>query len=303
MHTKRLKGIIPAIVTPFQPAGESIDEPGVRRLIDFLIGKGIHGLFALGTTGESIYLDLERKKTMASLAVEHTGGKVPVIVHVGAPVYRDVLEMVSHAAKIGADGIALVPPIYYSIDDLGMERFFSEIADKTDLPLYIYNIPMNAKNSISVSLFKKLADAHPQIAGMKDSSMNFDQYYELVQVKAPHHAALMGNDGQILPAMAIGGQGAVSAGATAIPEPYVQLYEACVREDWESAKKWQYVCLLVKRLLVKSYPIATHKQVLAWRGICGNDVTSPLRQMTAEETEQLRREYEQLKTLINIQDV
>jgi len=301
MHTTTmyLRGIVPAIVTPLRSSGELLDEECARKLADFLIAKGVHGLFALGSTGECAYLDIRIRQQMATVVVEETNGRVPVVIHVGAHTLQDVMMLASHAAMIGAAGIGIVPPNYYHMDDLALERYFSKVAEAVDIPIYLYNIPMNVKNAISVPLFTKLTQAYPHIVGMKDSSMNFDNFYDLVQAKKPHHSAIMGNDAQILPALTIGGQGAVSAGATAIPEPYLKLYDAYVRGDLAEARKWQTVCAQVKKMFVKPYPIAPQKQVLAWRGICGPDVRAPLRRMTDEETEQLRSSYSVVESMLD----
>ncbi len=293
-----LKGIVPAIVTPLCSSGKEIDEDSARNLVDFLIDNQVHGLFALGSTGECAYLDNALRQRMAAIVIDQANGRLPVIIHVGAQTLEDVLDLSYHAVSTGSDGIALIPPYYYTMDDLAMEQFFSKVAEAIHIPIYLYNIPMNAKNNIKVSMFVKLAKSYPHIMGMKDSSMNFENFYELIQEKESKHSAIMGNDAQILPALAVGGQGAVSAGATAIPEPFVKLYNAFLRGDMDDARKWQGVCAQVKKMFVKPYPIAPQKKVLELRGITGPTVRAPLRQMTIAETEELTRNYESIKQLL-----
>ena len=294
MTQKRLGGIVPALVTPLTASGADVDVDAARKLVRFLIAKKVNGLFALGSTGECGVLDIELRKKMAEVVIEEARGELPVVVHVGAPRESEVHHLAAHAVSAGADGIALVPPYYYGMDEAALEQFFTRVAHSVDLPIYLYNIPSNAKNVITVRLFIRLATAHEHIVGMKDSSMDFASYYELVQCKQPDHIALIGNDAQILAALAVGGQGAVSAGATAIPEPFVRLMAAFAKQDLVEARKWQSICARIRRMFVRPWPIAPLKMVLHWRGICDSTVAAPLRQMTSEETRELKNEFEQI---------
>jgi dihydrodipicolinate synthase/N-acetylneuraminate lyase len=298
MSTPLLQGIVPAVATPFRAGGQALDEAAAGRLVEFLINAGVHGLFALGSTGEAVLLEPAQRMRMAELVMTHTQGRLPVYIHVGALRPQEVIELSKHAARIGASGIAVLPPYYYSLDDAALERFFSQVAEAVTLPIYLYHIPMNAKNSIKVSLFSKLAERYPHILGMKDSGMDFGNFYDIIQAKKPHHSAMMGNDAQILAGLTLGGQGAVSAGATAVPEPYVRLWNAYHAGDMEGARKWQAVCAQVKAMFVKPYPISPIKRVLELRGICGPDVAPPLRPLSVAETELVDREFAAIQALL-----
>lgn len=298
MPTPLLQGIVPALATPLRAGGQVIDDEGADRLVEFLISSGVHGLFALGSTGEAVLLEQAQRLHMAELVMTRTQGRLPVYIHVGALRPAEVLELARHAARIGASGIAVLPPYYYTLDDAALERFFSQVAEAVTLPIYLYHIPMNAKNSIKVSLFSKLAERYPHILGMKDSGMDFGNFYDILQAKKPHHSAMMGNDAQILAALTLGGQGAVSAGATAVPEPYVQLWNAYHAGDMEAARKWQAVCARVKAMLVKPTPISPIKRVLELRGVCGPDVAPPLRPLSAAEADAVDREFAAIRALL-----
>jgi dihydrodipicolinate synthase/N-acetylneuraminate lyase len=227
--------------------------------------------------------------------IDHANGRVPVVIHVGGQRVKEVITLARHASAAGADGIAVIPPYYYNMDDMALEQYFSLIAETVSgIPIYLYNIPSNAKNTIKTSLFARLAEKYPHIIGMKESSMDFANFYDLVQVAKANHVTLMGNDAQILPALAVGGTGAVSAGSTAVPEPYVHLYQAFQKGDLEEARKWQAVCAQVKKMLAKSYPIAPHKKVLELRGVIKAIQSPPLRSMNEAETEELKRNLTEL---------
>ncbi|MFZ4451046.1 dihydrodipicolinate synthase family protein [Salibacterium aidingense] len=294
MGIKHLEGVISAIVTPLHSNGSEIDPQGMKRLINFLIDKGVHGLFPLGSTGEGILFDVATRKKVMDLVLSEVNGRVPVIFNVGALRQQDVLKLAQHSVEIEADGIAVIPPFYYGLDESALEKFFSTVAKTVDCPIYLYNIPSNTKNSISVSLFSKLAGRYPHIMGMKESSMNFADFYELVQAAESTHSTLMGNDAQFFPALAVGGSGAVSAGSTAMPEPYVALYNAYKEGNMEEARQWQEVCAEVKRMLLASFPAGGHKKALELRGIINGTVSAPLRQLSDHEIKELENSMEKL---------
>ncbi|RSL33603.1 dihydrodipicolinate synthase family protein [Salibacterium salarium] len=289
MKDNYLKGVVPALVTPLDRSGRNIDNEGLRTLINFQINKGVNGLFTLGSSGEGVLFDVETRKKVMKLTVDEVNERVPVVFHVGSHRPQEVLDLAEYAVQIKSNGVAIIPPFYYSLDDSALFQYFKKIAEKIEIPIYLYNIPSNTKNSISVPLFKKLADRYPHIIGMKESSMNFENFYELVQSAGETHSTLMGNDEQFLPALTMGGSGAVSAGATAIPEPFVALYQAYNNGDMEEAKEWQSICADVKKMLAKPYPIGTIKKALEFRGIISGTVSAPLRQLDEKETNELKQ--------------
>ena len=288
----RLRGIVSAMATPLRDDG-GIDVAGVGRLVRFLLESGVNGLFPLGSTGEGVLLTERNRRQMAEAVVKEAAGKVPVIVHVGAFRGETVISLAKHAKRIGADGIAVIPPGYYTLDEEALYRYFSRIAEAVGpFPIYLYNIPANAKNWIRTPLFLRLAEEYPFIVGMKESSMDFSVYCEFVRSAAPHHVKLIGNDDQILPALAIGGDGAISAGSTAVPEPFVALYRAFRKGDLAEAGEWQNICSMVKKMLIRDCPVAPYKKLLSLRGIMSDRVAEPLRQLT-------EREFAELKAALN----
>nr|WP_285891314.1 dihydrodipicolinate synthase family protein [Paenibacillus pasadenensis] len=290
-----MHGIISAMVTPLSASGDDVDLEGVKSLVHFLLEKGIHGLFPLGSTGEGVLLTEKARMKLAEKVVLEVEGQVPVIVHSGAFSAGEVIRLSQHAMEIGADGVSVIPPTYYTLDDQALLQYFSTIAEAVHpFPVYLYNIPANAKNSISVPLFATLSQQHTNIRGMKESSMNFSNFYDLVRTAKPDQIKLMGNDDQIFAAMCIGGNGAISAGSTAVPEPYIELYNAFVEGDFPKAFYWQTICSKVKQMLVRSTPVAPHKKVLQLRNVMEDKVSPPLRQLNDKELAELQHSLEDL---------
>lgn len=295
MKERYLSGVVSAMVTPLDKQGEKVDHGAIKTLVDFLLEKGITVLFPLGSTGEGILFSVEERKAIAESVIGHVSGRVPVVVHIGSHRLDEVIHLARHAASSGADGIAVVPPFYYSLDELALGEFFSSVASAVpNTSVYLYNIPSNAKNHITPNLFTQLASKHENIIGIKESSQDFAAFYQFIQTAKENHVKLMGNDAQFLPALVMGANGCVSAGSTAIPEPFVEVYRAFQAGDMEEAKKWQKVCAQVKQLLVKPYPVSPNKKVLSLRNVIHSGLRKPLRDMTTEEREELYRGLKRL---------
>lgn len=288
MTNRHLYGVVSAMMTPLDSQGEKIDHTAIKTLIDFLLHKGVNGLFLLGSTGEGVLFSVEERKAVAETVVNHVSGRVPVVIHVGSHRLDEVIELAQHASGLCVDGIAVVPPFYYSLNEVALSHFFSTVASAVpDTLMYLYNIPSNVKNQITPTLFSELYTKHENIVGIKESSQDFATFYQFVQNIKEGSVRLVGNDAQFLPALVVGANGCVSAASTAVPEPFVELFRAFQAKDWEEARKWQQVCAEVKRFLVSSCPVSPYKKVLSYRNIIESGVRRPLRDLTTEETQNL----------------
>jgi dihydrodipicolinate synthase/N-acetylneuraminate lyase len=139
---KKLFGVTVAMVTPFDEKGQ-IMESSVRELVDFLIGKGVNGLYPGGTTGEMYLLTVPERKRLAEIVVKQAAGRVNVFIHVGAMAEKDTVELAQHASQIGADGIGVVTPSFFTTGARELEEYFVAIANSVpaNFPMYVYNIP------------------------------------------------------------------------------------------------------------------------------------------------------------------
>ncbi|MHB8917187.1 MAG: dihydrodipicolinate synthase family protein [Desulfocucumaceae bacterium] len=296
MAYRKFEGIVVATVTPFTGNGEvNLEEAG--RLTRFLIEKGVHGIFPCGSTGEGILLSAGERKKVAEVTVREAAGQVPVVIHTGSINLSEAIELTAHARDIGADGAALIPPYYYGIDDQAVIQYYSAVAEKIrDLPLYVYNIPVNVKNSVSPGVIAGLRSRYPNFVGVKDSSMDFMNFINYRQA-LPNFCILMGNDAQIYSSLLMGSSGAIAATATAFPEPVVEIYEALKAGDRERALRAQDVVIGLRAVFRSYPPVAPYKKALEFRGLDGGIPRAPLRAMTPEEVKRLRGELESLGLL------
>ncbi len=297
MIYKKLSGIVTATVTPLAEDGQ-LNVQALTRLTHFLVEKGIHGLFPCGSTGEGVLLTTEERKKVAEITVKETAGRIPVVIHTGSIHLTEAIELTAHARDIGADGAALVPPYYFTVDDQTIFQFYSTIAEQVPgFPLYIYNIPPNVKNAVSPGVLVQLQSKYPNVIGVKDSSMDFMNFINFKLAMPEDFCVLMGNDAQIYASLLMGAKGAVAATSTAFPEPVVEIYESLKAGDRNKALKAQERVAKLRAVLRTYTPIAAYKKALEFRGIQAGPPRLPLRPLTQEETKKLRGQLEELGLL------
>ncbi len=297
MNPKILSGVITASVTPLTEDGQ-VNEKQLGRLTSFLIEKGVHGLFPCGSTGEGVLFSTAERKKIAEITVKEVAGRIPVVMHTGSIQMNEALELTMHAREIGADGAALVPPYYFSVDDETIFRFFSSIAERVPgFPLYVYNIPPNVKNAVSPGVLARLKSRYPNIAGVKDSSGDFMNFINFKLAMPEDFCVLMGNDAQIYSSLLMGAMGAVAATSTAFPEVVVEIYESLKAGNREKALKAQEKVARLRAVLRGYPPIAAYKKALEFRGIQAGPPRLPLRPLTPEESKKLRVQLEELGLL------
>lgn len=285
--TAAFHGVIPALLTPFQ--NDRVDTQALKELVDFLIEGGVHGLYPNGTTGEGMLMNTSERKLVAETVLEAAGGRVPVMVHVGSFSTAETIELAQHAQSIGADAIGVVSPYFYSVDKESIFQHYCRIAESVpDLPVYIYNIPSNTRNDVTPDLAKRIADACPNIAGIKDSSKDIARLQAYVERLGSGYTVLVGSDALILPALAVGGAGVISAVASVFPREVVSVFDAYCSGDWEMARKYQYKVNRLRDILRQGPYFAGYKAALKMRGIPFGGMKSPLRGLSEEQEERLR---------------
>ena len=271
-----LRGAIAAAVTPLRDAGEALDEEAFTGYVDFLAAGGLDGILALGTTGEGFLLPVERRMRAAQLFVEAARGRLAVAVHAGAQSTWDTLELCAHAAEAGADGVAVMGPPYFALDERELLEHFSAAARAcAPVPFYVYEFAARSGYAVPVEVIARLRDAAPNLAGMKVSDTPWDRFQPYLLEGLD---VFVGPEALIPQGLGAGAAGAVSALASAFPE----LVVAAVR-DPASAD------LGPVREAMQLFPFqAALKTVVARRGVpVRPDVRRPLRTLTHDEAERL----------------
>ncbi len=282
---QKLFGTVIPIVTPLTE-DDKIDVESLKRLVDHCIDGGMNCLYPNGTTGEMMYMTVEERKLVAEVVVEHTAGRVPVFVQVGAWNQADTIELAQHAVKIGAQGIGVVTPIFYKLSDDGLFDFYKAVAASVpaDFPVYLYSIPQNAINDISPACAARIAAECPNVIGIKYSfpDMTKLQNFMTINTKAGDpFSVLVGPDHLFEAVCAVGGEGVVSGNAMCIPEHYAAVWKAIQAKDFDEATRLQRRTNILNGVMCAINNIAAYKVILKDEGVIA--------------TTKMRRPFENLK--------
>jgi 2-dehydro-3-deoxy-D-pentonate aldolase len=296
---KALSGIVVPIPTLFDERGR-LDEPANARHVEWLIAHGVHGLFALGTTGEFTSLTREERRAMAELVVRTARGRVPVLVGCGSPWTDEAVAYAEHAEEIGAAGAAVVLPYYWIPSDRSIYEHYRLLAVATRLPVYIYNFPALTGRNIPAALVRRLAEQHPTIAGIKDTIDSVAHIQELiaaVRPVRPDFVVLCGMDYHLLNTLLLGGDGAVPGTANFAPDPLVDVYRAVTQGRLADAAERARTHLTgIPSLFAADAPaFVIVKEAMVMAGLIPHAATRPpALPLTEDERRTLRRGLEAL---------
>ena len=229
------KGSIVALITPFDRHG-NVNNEKLIELIDFHIENGTNGILLLGTTGENPTLSLEERKDMVDKAIEYAKGKIPIIVGTGSNSTIETIKLTKFAENSGADAALVITPYYNKPTQDGLYAHFEAVANKTKLPVIIYNVPSRTGINILPETVAKLAEIDNIIA-IKEASGDINQISDVHRLCGDKLTVLSGDDGMTLPIMAVGGMGVISVTANVAPKKVADLTKAWLDDDTAKALK------------------------------------------------------------------
>ena len=220
MKKVEIKGIIPPIVTPMNPADESVNIPELRNQIERQIAGGVHGIFPFGTNGEAYILSLKEKEEILEATVDQVKSRIPVYAGTGCISTRDTVYLSRRAQELGADALSIITPSFTLASQKELYDHYCEVAKHVNIPIVLYNIPARTGNKLLPETVAKLAKDVDVILGAKDSSgdlENLKAYIQLTRDIGKDFAVLAGNDGNILPCLKAGGAGGPTSGRRPSP--------------------------------------------------------------------------------------
>lgn len=291
---KKLYGVVVPIVTPLTEE-DAVDTDSLKRLVDHCIDSGLQAIYPCGTTGEMMYLSVEERKLTAETVVRHAAGRVPVFVHVGAWNLKDTIELAEHAVKIGADGIAVVTPSFFSVKDQGLVDYFTAVARRVpaDFPVYLYAIPQCAVNDISPRVAEECGRLCPNIVGIKYSYPDMTRIQQMLRIQDGGFSVLVGPDHLFAAVTAMGGDGVVSGNAQIIPGYYEKVWGLLQEKNYDEAAKWQHRTNVLNEKLCEINNIAAYKVMLKRDGIIATSrMRRPMENLTAEQERDLTETME-----------
>ena len=279
------KGAATALITPFKNGAVDYDAFGM--VIDSQLAAGIDALVVCGTTGEAATMtDKEQIDTIA-FAVRRVNGRVPVIAGAGSNNTAHAIELCKASTAVGADALLVVTPYYNKTSQAGLIRMYTEIADNTEKPLILYNVPSRTGVNIEPATYAALAD-HPNIAAIKEAGGNFSKIAETVALVDGKLALYSGNDDQVVPMLALGASGVISVLSNVLPAETSRMcklfFEGKIAES--AAMQLRYLPL-INALFSDVNPIPA-KEAMAMLGYCSDEMRLPLVGMDAKKKEALR---------------
>ncbi len=237
------------MVTPLD-GEDSLDRAGLERLIEHLIGGGVHGLFILGTTGEGPALSYRLRRELIERTCAQVAKRIPVLVGISDASYEESCTLAAHAKACGADAVVTAPPFYFALSQKDLLRLVQMLAARVELPLYLYNMPRLTKCSFEPETVMRAAEL-PNVWGLKDSSgeIGYLRTITMQMLDRPDFAVLVGPEELLVESLRMGVHGGVCGGANLFPKLYVSLYEAASDGDLSKARALQQRAREVGELL------------------------------------------------------
>lgn len=288
------KGIICAMITPLDE-NQNINPQATRELIDYLIDKGVYGLFILGTNGECHVLTDDEKVEFAKIVIEHTNNHVPVFVGTGGNSTREVINLSKRMEVIGASALSIITPYFVPPTQQELIEHYKAIAAEVNLPIMMYNMPGKTGINIEPESVRELAKVK-NIIGIKDSGGKLDNMKAYLEVtKDEDFGVFSGSDSLILDVLKAGGHGAVAATANFLAEIDVAIYNNFIKGDLEAAQKAQNSIEELRRILKFGTIPSVIKQTVVFNGINVGPSRLPVTQPTGEKLEEIKRVVEAYK--------
>ncbi|MDR1162930.1 MAG: 4-hydroxy-tetrahydrodipicolinate synthase [Candidatus Accumulibacter sp.] len=283
---KTIQGSIVAIITPMHEDG-SLDLECLRRLVDFHVHEGTDAIVIVGTTGESPTVDVEEHHALIRCAVAQAAGRIPVIAGTGANSTAEAVELTRFAQSAGADAVLSVVPYYNRPTQEGLYRHFKKIAESTDIPLILYNVPGRTVADLGNETTLRLAQI-PNIVGIKDATGNIDRGFELVTRAPEGFSVFSGDDSTACALMLLGAKGNVSVVANVAPRPMRQMCRAALEGRPDEARTLNARLRgLHRQLFCEANPIPV-KWASSELGLSGPGIRLPLTPLSPEFHDRVR---------------
>lgn len=285
---KSLKGIIPAVITPFTKH-RKFDEFALRENVKFLINNGVHGIMVNGSTGEAANLSRKERIRVIEVAVDETDGKLPVIAGTGCPSTWQTIELTKDAKKAGADAAMVVTPFYLIPNEQGLITHYTQINKEISIPIVLYNIPQHTKVNLSPAIIIKLIDKSHNIMGLKDSAGDMEQLAETMKLTGDKISILSGCDNLLFQSFVLGVEGAIVALGNIAPNLIVELYELVKKKELDKAKNLYFKLLPIAKAIGSEYNFpAPVKEAVRLLGRPSGPTRNPIIPSTKEETERIK---------------
>jgi 4-hydroxy-tetrahydrodipicolinate synthase len=283
----KFRGLGVAMVTPFD-SKHNVDYPALVKLAKHLVNGGVDYLVVMGTTGESVTIDEDEKDQIIATVIETNAGKLPVVLGVGGNNTRGVCKKLASLNTKGIDGILSVSPYYNKPIQAGIVEHYKAVADSTDLPIILYNVPGRTSSNVLPETTIKIATACKNVVAVKEASGSVDQIMKIIKDKPDNFLVISGDDTITLPLMAAGADGVISVVGNAFPESFRKVVHGGDGSDLETARREHYRLFDITNLLFAEGNPGGIKEALQFLGICENHMRLPLYNVSPATAEKLK---------------
>ena len=287
----KLEGTTVAMVTPFTRE-DTVDEEGMRENMNYLLERGVNGLLAAGTTGESATITHQEQKKMIDILVDEMKGKVAAVAGAGSNSSSEALDLVKYAENAGADYALVITPYYNKPQPHGLYEHYKMLTESTDIPIIVYNVPSRTGTDIDVETIGKVAQLD-NIVALKEANPDMDKVSQIIhkldQLGVDDFLVLSGNDNLTLPMISQGCKGVISVVGNVDPARMSEMVKKALEGDFIGAKDLHYELYdLMKVLFVESNPVPA-KTALNMMGRPSGQVRMPLAPLKTENQEKLKK--------------
>lgn len=282
------KGSIVPLPTPFTGPAAQVDEDALRRIVDFQLENGSHGLSCTGTTGEPSSLSLAERKRVVEVVKEAMAGRAPFIPGTGNNNLAETLELTRHAVQLGVDGVMIIAPYYVRPNQQNLFDYFSTVAcEFPDTPVILYNIPGRAAVNIDPVTIGRLREACPNIVGVKHATKNLDDVSYTFVHAGRDFGVYCGAETLTYPMLTLGGSGHISATGVVAPRQIARMYELAAEGKWDEARDLHFQMLELNDMLFIEVNPVPLKTALSLMGLCEARWRLPLGPMLPENEKKL----------------
>jgi 4-hydroxy-tetrahydrodipicolinate synthase len=287
----KLEGTTVAMVTPFT-RDDTVDEEGMRENMNYLLERGVNGLLAAGTTGESATITHQEQKKMMEILVDEVKGKAATVAGAGSNSSKEALDLVKHAEDVGADYALVITPYYNKPQPHGLYEHYKMLSESTEIPIIVYNVPSRTGTDIDVETIGKVAQLD-NIVAIKEANPDLDKVSQIIQkidqLGVNDFLVLSGNDNLTLPMISQGCKGVISVVGNVDPARMSAMVKKALEGDFEGARHLHYeIYDLMKVLFVESNPVPA-KEALNMMGRPAGHVRMPLAPLKDESQEKLKK--------------
>ena len=295
MYEKRLTGVVIPMITPMNEDG-SIDDASLKNFVNFLVDAGANALYPNGTNGESLLLTQAERQHIAEVIAKTNDHRLPLFIQCGSMTTAETASHAQHAVTIGADGIGVMSPAFFGMDEEALFQYYTAVIEKLpeNFPVYVYNIPGCTTNDVTPALLRRLMAAYDNVVGIKYSSPDLMRVEDYLNTDGRVPQLLIGCDSLFLQCLITGGVGTVTGPGSIFHERFNRLYRQFREGDFQGAMETQKKIVETDRKLAPIPGIPALKTLLKLRGVIRTDVCrAPLRPLTEAEKKVLADVYEE----------